>query len=185
MIGGVVFWLVVALVPIWSLGAYNRLVRLRAQVISQFAAVEQRMGQALALLGEAASRPELATMKDGAAPMRATAAQGIAGLQAAAIQLEVALGIARKQPLDADAVAALRTAYATVHDVWSHRLDGATMSASPEAAAVQRAWESHSVAVREASTHFNTAVQAYNAAISQFPASMLAYVFGFSPAAQV
>ena len=54
MTGSVVFWLSVAVLLFWSLGAYNRLVRLRAQVLAAFAQVDQRMVQGLALLGQAA-----------------------------------------------------------------------------------------------------------------------------------
>lgn len=185
MTGGLVFWLLVAVVPFWSLGAYNRLVRLRAQVISVFASVDQRMAQALVLLSEAATWPDLPSSRDDAAAMGTTVALGIAGLQAAGIQLEVALRVARKQPLDAGAVAALRTAYATVQDVWSRRPHATAQAASPEEAVMHRAWESRNLAVSEVAAHFNSAVQAYNDAISQFPASILAYLFGFSPAARV
>ncbi len=165
MTSNIVFWLAVAVLLFWSLGAYNRLVRLRAQVISQFAAADQRMVQALGLLGEAVD-----------------ASDGRAGLQAAMVQFEVALRVARKQPLDANAVAALQAAYATVHAVWA-RTPGESAGQSPtEAAVMQRAWEDNTQVVREAEADYNAAVHAYNGAISQFPASILAYFFGFGPA---
>ncbi|MCB1999372.1 MAG: LemA family protein [Burkholderiaceae bacterium] len=170
MTGNIVFWLAVAVLLFWSLGAYNRLVRLRAQVISRFAGVDQRMVQALGLLGEAV------TARDAASDTRA-------GLQAAMVQFEVALRVARKQPLDANAVAALQTAHATVHTVWT-RSPGESAGLDVTAAAVmQRAWEDNTQVVREAVADYNAAVHDYNAAIRQFPASVLAYFFGFGPAA--
>ena len=170
MTGNIVFWLLVAVLLFWSLGAYNRLVRLRAQVIASFAAVDQRMVQALGLLGEAVAAPD-------------SVSGGRSGLQAAMVQFEVALRVARKHPLDANAVAALQTAYATVHVVWD-RAQGESAGIDATAAAVmQRAWEDNTQVVREAEAAYNAAVHAYNGAIGQFPASILAYFFSFAPAA--
>lgn len=185
MTAGVVFWIVVAALLFWSLGAHNRLVRLRAQVLEKFAQVDQRMVQALALLSEAVKVLETpASDKDGV-PSSANTPSIHDGLQAAAIQLEVSLRVARKHALDASAVAALQTAYATVHDVWGRHQDTPLVSASIDLPAMHRAWEDNSQVVRDAATGFNTAVQAYNRAIAQFPASLLAYLFGFSQAAQL
>lgn len=172
MTGNIVFWLLVAVLLFWSLGAYNRLVRLRAQVIAGFAGVDQRMVQALGLLGEAVAAPDSVSVSGGRS-----------GLQAATVQFEVALRVARKQPLDANAVAALQTAYATVHVVWE-RAQGESAGVDATAAAVmQRAWEDNTQVVREAEAAYGAAVHAYNGAIGQFPASILAYFFGFAPAA--
>lgn len=185
MTSSVAFWLVLAVLLFWSLGAYNRLVRLRARVLGRFAQVDQHMVQALALLGDAARVPVGPTVANPATRLEATLPAAHDGLQAVAIQFEVALRVARKQALDASAVAALQTAYATVHDVWARRRHGSADPASAEAAALQRAWEGNTEVVRDAAAGFNAAVQAYNAAITQFPASMLAYLFSFSQAAQL
>ena len=121
MSGTPVFWLAaaVAVLLFWSLGAYNRLVRLRAQVISRFAAVDQRMAQALGLLAEAAAGDDAgATPVADRAGRHAGSPAARAGLQAAAVQFEVALRVARRQPLDAGVMAALQAAHTTVHAVW-------------------------------------------------------------------
>lgn len=175
-----VFWLAAALAVLlfWSLGAYNRLVRLRAQVINRFAAVDQRMAQALDWLAEAAAADDA-----GATPVVDRAGRGAgspaarAGLQAVAVQFEVALRVARRQPLDAGAMAALQAAHATVHAVWER-------CSAPQwhTTTLQRGWQDSSRDVHEAQAGYNTAVQDYNAAIAQFPASVLAYLFGFAPA---
>jgi LemA protein len=184
--GSVVFWLAAALLLFWSLGAYNRLVRLRAQVISRFSAVDQRLAQALAVLDEAVA----ATPHDGAAGTGAAAAGEHSaaastlrsGLQAAAVQFEVALRVARKQPLDADAMAALQTAWATVHAVWELRRADSPERDATATALLQRAWEDCGHVVREAQADYNAAVRDYNRAITQFPAVVLAYFYGFKPA---
>ena len=178
-----VFWLVVAALLFWSLGAYNRMVRLRARVLGMFAQVDQRMEQALALLGQAAAVLDTSAMVE--AKSDATTPVLHNGLQAAAIQFEVSLRIARKNALDASAVAALQTAYATVHDIWGYRQDMFLDAVSTAEAVMHRAWEDNTQVVRDAADGFNTAVRAYNAAIGQFPASVLAYLFSFAKAAHL
>jgi LemA protein len=170
MSGSFGFWLLVAVLLFWSLGAYNRLVRLRAQVIGSFSGVDQRMVQALALLGEASLAPD----SDSA---------GRSGLLAAAVQFEVALRVTRKQPLDASAMAALQTAYATVQVVWERRRAEAAGPHATALAVMQRAWEDNTQVLREAEASYNASVQNYNRAIQQFPASILSYFFGFASAA--
>lgn len=185
MTAGVIFWLVAAVSLFWSLGAHNRLVRLRARVLVEFSQVDQRMEQALALLGEAVKALDTPAASGALAEASADSPSIHDALQAGAIQFEVALRVARKHPLDASAVAALQTAYATVHDVWKRHQGTSVVPKSIDLPALQRAWQDNSQVVRDAATGFNTAVQAYNRAIAQFPASLLAYVFGFSQAAQL
>lgn len=188
MSAGLFFWLAVAVLLFWALGAYNRLVRLRAQVIALFAGVDQRMTQALDLLGEAVAGPGEVDAAGEDAPGAATGDDtppARSGLQAAAVQFEVALRVARKQPLDPGAMAALQTAYATVHVVWERRRNQTPDADATARAVMQRAWEDNTQVVREAEAGYNAAVQDYNGAIAQFPASVLAYLFGFGPAASL
>jgi LemA protein len=181
--GSVLFWLSVAVALFWALGAYNRLVRLRAQVNTAFAVVDSRMTQALVLMGEAGALSQAPSPDVPAAPPGAVPTNQRSGLQGAAIQFEVALRVARKQPLDAAAVAALQTAFATTQPAWERWAAASTETPEATLASVQRAWEDNAVTVRDTVTGFNDAVLAYNAAIAQFPASLLAYFFGFSAAA--
>jgi len=180
-----VLWGAVAVLLAWSLGAYNRLVRLRARVIRAFAPVDHRLGQAMVLLPQGPTASDQPSDAD--EPEGDTGAHGFvnwAGLSAAATQLEHSLRIARRQPLDASAMAALRTAYATVHAVWQ-RQHGDASDTWPAIAPVldQRAWEDNTQVAREAMETLNHSVTAYNSAIAQFPALLLAYLFGFGPAA--
>ncbi len=168
------FWLSLAVLLFWALGAYNRLVRLRAQTISAFAAVDHRLMQVLTLAAERVAVQRALP----AATSGAQADAGLDGLQGAAIQFEVALRVARKAPLDAPAMAALRTACATMQVCWERS------QAQPADAltANQRAWEDNLQARGEALESFNQSVAIYNHAIAQFPAVVLAYFFGFRAA---
>lgn len=165
----------------WSLGAYNRLVRLRAGVISMFAPVGQRLEQAIDLLeqGAASTGDGVGTTEpDSGSTALAPASQ--AALSAAAAQLALSLKAARRQPLDAEAVAALKTAHATVHTVWlRHHGDTSAPAPATHVAVAQRAWEDHTRITRETIDNYNQSVLAYNAAIRQFPAVLLAYLFSF------
>lgn len=176
------FWITLAVLLFWALGAYNRMVRLRAQVKIAFAPVENRLTQVLervterVVLGagpvdaDAAARPDGALQPDHPA---------LDGLRGAAAQLEVALRVASRHPLDAPAVAALRTACAALQTSWE-RLQADLPHA--ELAANQRAWEDQWQVTREAIAACNLRVHDYNRAIVQFPAIVLAYFFGFRAA---
>ena len=174
------FWLTLAVLLFWSLGAYNRLVRLRAQVIGTFSAVDHRLVQVLTLVSERA------VVQRGQAPTPGAAVCGpsdqieasLDGLQGAAIQFEVALRVARKAPLDAPSMAALRTAFATMQVSWERSQE----PPDDALAANQRAWEDNQQASKDALESFNRSVAIYNRAITQFPAAVLAYFFGFRAA---
>lgn len=180
----VAFWVALAVLLFWSLGAYNRLVRLRAQVIGSFGPVDQRLEQALVLLAPHAVVEAQAADGSQAPEAADSPATDLDGLHAAAAQLTQSLRIARKQPLDANAVAALKTAYATMHAVWHRHQVGGADRPEPDAAAQadQRAWDNHTQLARDAMDSYNQAVLTYNGAIAQFPAMLLAYLFGFRSA---
>ena len=180
MTNTVLYWLLPAVLLFWALGAYNRLVRLRAQVIAAFVAVDNRLSQSLVLVTERVALGDGPGASDADAALE-TATQGLSpdGLRGAAIQLEVALRVVRRYPLDAPSVAALRTARATMQTSWERMQTG---QESPELAPNQRAWEDHQQAAGEAVNVFNQCVNDYNHAIAQFPASVLAYFFGFRAA---
>ena len=184
MNASVLFWIALAVLLFWSLGAYNRLVRLRALVISSFGPIDQRLSQALELLNPNAAAPAPGVANGQAPePDQGRAPPDRSGLHAAAAQLTLSLRIARKQPLDASAMAAFRTAYATMHAVWERHHADADRVASDLARLPDRlAWEDDTKLAREAMDAYNQSVLAYNGAIAQFPAVLLAYLFGFGAA---
>lgn len=174
----VLYWLLPAIFLFWALGAYNRLVRLRAQVIAAFVAVDSRLSQSLTRVTE---RVALGDGSDAGASLEiAPDGPNLDGLRGAAIQLEVALRVVRRYPLDAPSVAALRTARATMQTAWEQRMQ--TGPSSSDLAPNQRAWEDHQQVADEAVNVFNQCVNNYNQAIAQFPAVVLAYFFGFRAA---
>ncbi len=179
-------WIAAALLLFWGIGAYNRLVRLRAAVARAFAALDEQLVRQLVWIQ--GGLPE--ALRDGPHTTpgelndEVTAAWG--RLHAASEQLAVALAQARAQPLDVAAMAALVMSHEALRTAWAHALaDAVPPDAVPSADRLQARWMRllhQSLPLRAA---FNDAAQSYNQAIRQFPASLLAHLFGFQPAGTV
>jgi len=179
-------WIAAALLLFWGIGAYNRLVRLRAAVTRAFAALDEQLVRQLVWIQD--GLPE--ALRDGPHTTpgelndEVTVAWG--RLHAASEQLAVALAQARAQPLDVAAMAALVMSHEALRTAWAHALaDAVPPDAVPSADRLQARWMRllhQSLPLRAA---FNDAAQSYNQAIRQFPASLLARLFGFQPAGTV
>lgn len=172
MSDSVLLWFVVAVLLFWAMGAYNRLMRLRSRGIVAFAALERQFDQYLLMV------------KKNAPSQGNDAFSAVwAALAAAADQFSASLKVAHSQPLNGPTTSALRTAYETLGLSWSrlrtlpHDLGG---SALPDS--LQSQWEQVGVQTEMARADFNQAVANYNQAIGQFPALVLASLFGFRPA---
>jgi len=178
MSSSLVFWTVVAVTLCWMVGAYNRLVRLRSDAKSAFAALDTELARQVALVHACIPEDEAqpVTQFDGGSAFWA-------GLQGAAAQLAASLASARVRPLDAERIAALGAAQEVLGMAWeraerddAHDLAGPRL---PENVSGERL---HLVLTTRAATEtFNDAVGRYNAAILQFPAVLLAWLFGFQP----
>ena len=170
-------WLVAAVLVAWAVGAYNRLVRLRAAIHAAFAGVE---AQLLPLVKLA----DLLHTEDDEPVAGEEEPEFVAPIEAASAQLAASLAAARLRPLDADRIAALRTA----GEIWAQAWDRAEREdahdlAGPQLPDTLSANRAMRLQQAEAAAHqFNEAVARYNRAITQFPAVLLAWVFGFRPA---
>ena len=79
-------------------------------------------------------------------------------------------------------VAALSAAQEVLLDAWRRVEAGSgDAGASMGPGLTQREWHDHWRLTDKARCQFNDAVQAYNAAIGQFPARILAWLFSFKP----
>ncbi len=172
-------WVFLALLLFWAVGAYNRLIRLRSAALQAFGALDAHWQRWIALLAQyAASRIE-ATEDDASA---GGAADTQAALDAAAAQFAASLAVARARPLDGDAAATLSAAAQVLDTAWqalAHEQARAGEGVAPPALAPwihQR--EQLALHAGEARRLFNEAVGQYNHAIGQFPANLLAWLFG-------
>lgn len=178
MESSLVFWIAVAVALFWSVGAYNRLVRLRSDANSAFAALDVELGRQIQLVHECIPPDEAqpVTQFEGGSAFWA-------GLQGAAAQLAASLAAARSKPLDPERIAALGAAQEVLGMAWeraerddAHDLAGPRL---PENFSGERAQLVRMTLA--AAEGFNEAVGRYNAAIGQFPAILLAWLFGFQP----
>jgi LemA protein len=176
------FWIVAAVLLFWAVGAYNRLVRLRAAIKQSFASVEAHVRQRDALLAQWLGDCSGA-LGSGTGGVEVHTVHAVRG---ACVQVMAAVDHARAAPSDAQAIASLRLA--------EEVLMGARGRLSTELAAHARAnlaWETvmqtDELAAVDGSLgfargQFNEAVQVYNDAAIQFPTWIVAGLFGFRAA---
>jgi len=172
--------LLLAVLLFWSVGAYNRLMRLRARVSQAFAALDERLVQQLTWVQGCLPLDELGEASSMGAETPALAAWR--HLRAASEQLTHSLTAARARPLEPRATAALTAARGVLNTSWQRvgALGDLREATVPEAWRAEHEQLLGQILLRcEA---FNQAARAYNDAIAQFPALLLARVFGFRPA---
>ncbi|CAN7216676.1 lema family protein [Variovorax paradoxus] len=191
-------WIVIAVLLFWFVGAYNRLVRLRAAVLQAYATLDAALRKQLDFVQASitAALPE----KDASSHSSA-----VAPLQAATNQLATLLGATRLHPLDPGGMAALATALQVLITAWQRQhpdavtvfeADGTLSRPAPLLPAgagagagsasgtlEPMAWPEPSAAAEIARSQFNLAVGQYNAAIVQFPALLVAWMVRLRPAA--
>ncbi|MCJ0766107.1 LemA family protein [Variovorax terrae] len=175
-------WGALAVLLFWSVGAYNRLVRLRGEALQAFTALDAQLRQQVALAQACLPTAEAAGPAQPGEPVDAATALR-AGLQGAAAQFDASLAAVRAKPLDAQAVAALAAAQDVLAMAWqrlrneAHDLAGAAV---PDT--LQAEWQQLGTHTRAAAGGFDQTVARYNEAIRQFPAVLLAWLFGFQAA---
>jgi LemA protein len=178
MTSSVVLWTVLAVLVFWAVGAYNRLMRLRADANIAFSALEVELGKQVELVRRGlppAEETQPASL-DGASSFWT-------GLQGAAAQFSASLAAARARPLEPAGIAALSAAHEVLAMAWeraerddAHDLAGPRLPETVTHRRAQLALQTHTAAEQ-----FNRAVARYNAGIAQFPALVLAWLFGFKP----
>jgi LemA protein len=170
-------WLVAIVGVAWAVGAYNRLIRLRAEVNTSFAAVDAELQPLARLVDDMLARAEAGDDEDPPTP----SPDFLAPLRETSAQLSACLATARQKPLDGARIQALREAGEAWAAAWeraerqdAHDLAGPQL---PETTSTERA-----IRLRQAEATgalFNEAVDRYNRAIAQIPAVLIASLFGF------
>ena len=179
MPSSVVMWTIAAVLLFWGVGAYNRLMRLRAEANAAFAALEAELSKQVALVRECLPPPEPTQP----APLDGEPTSFWSGLHGAAAQFAASLAAAKSRPLDPDGIAALSAAQDVLAMAWeraerddAHDLAGPRLPDTLTARRAQIVMQTHA-----ATDQFDLAVGRYNEAIAQFPAVLLAWLFGFKP----
>lgn len=177
------FWLACAVVLFWAVGAYNRLVRLRTGVRKAFSVLDEQLLRQVVWVQ--ACLPESMRGDATVSQIAQDEAQAAwARLSAASEQFAVALAQVRAHPIDGTATASLAMAHDAMVTAWEGALRDAVGSGDGEASAerLQTRWVTLLHQTLPLQDALDTAVQAYNHAISQFPAMLLAWLFGFRQA---
>ena len=173
-------WFALGVLVFWAVGAYNRLVRLRSSALQAFGALDaqlQRHTDVVQSVVSVAGNNEL--------PLTDAATEALAALQAASTQFAASLAAARAQALNREAMAALAAARKVLVMAWQNvqdlcgPLDGADAAGTESPSQRWAQWATQS---QQACVPFNDAVARHNAAVSQFPALLLARLFGFKTA---
>lgn len=161
--------LAAAVLLFWAVGAYNRLVGLRNELLRAFTAVDAQFQARHALL--------MRWAEGLAAPPEPADTQALAALHAAARQAESACTHLRARPARAGAALSLRLA----EDILARSRAALRPSGDGLGAELSEA----DTALAFARRHFNESAEVYNRAVSQFPTWLIAAVFGFRKAATI
>ena len=170
-------WLLLGVLVFWAVGAYNRLVRLRSSALQAFGALDAQLLRHAEVVQSVVSGVGSAAL-----PLTDAATEALAALQAASTQFAASLAAARAQALNREAMAALAAARNVLQMAWQNvqdlcgPLDGADAAGTESPS--QR-WEQWATQSQQACVPFNDAVARHNTAVSQFPALLLARLFGF------
>jgi LemA protein len=168
------FWIACAVLLFWAVGAYNRLVRLRSAAIQAFGGLDAHLVRLQAMLAECDAAH---------AGAQGALEEARRALQGASTQFGANLAVARSRPLQPAGAAALTTGRDVLDAAWGQLLRVREDEDGPAAVMTWRQrWEEHQAQSRVAVEQFNDAVAQYNAGIMQFPARLLAWIFGFTPA---
>jgi LemA protein len=177
------FWILVSLIVFWTLGAYNRLVRLRSDWVQALQLLAAQW-QAHAMAVQQALPHSSST---DAAPIDLGVDSGNwLSLALAAKQFQACIVNIVSKPHaipTVDDLSSIRTAYDVLHSVWiSLKNVGDDLAGAPVPNHLVLIWQQHALLVVEKRTRYNVQVLAYNRAVEQFPTLMLAWVFGFESA---
>lgn len=178
-----VFWGIAAVLLFWSVGAYNRLVRLRSDANAAFAAMAVELSRQAELVHASMPASMIPTGLTQPGELLDEVTALWSGLRAAATQLTASVTAMRPHPLEPEAAAALTAARDVLTSAWmrvAQEANDLAGSSIPEALTLQ--WQQLSAQSRAAAERFNEAVARYNHAIAQFPAVLLAGLFGFKRA---
>jgi LemA protein len=189
MLKSVWFWLVAAVAVFWALGAYNRLVRLRADVLRQLLGLTQLwQQQAMSLREEIRQMASMqdtesqwAALDDGAAQWRSVV-QSARQLEAAVMRV-----LAKPQQLlPIDDVSALRAAREVLETSWQRLADRHDdLAGEPVPDRLMSIWQRQHEQSETARLLYNHALRRYQQGINQFPALLIAGIFGFAPSAEL
>lgn len=174
------FWLVVAVGVFWAVGAYRRLMGLRAQVNKQFAVLEEMMLGYQSLVQDATTAAVTSPASWHSAIAPELGASHWTRLQVAANLSAMAIAHMQEHPLEPSSAVALVATSRDLQAAWESLTHPDVYYISvPEE--LTRRWSELGIAIQPDLQRFNQTVQTYNEAITLFPASWMARLLKFKP----
>ena len=168
-------WIAFALLVFWCVGLYNRLMRLRSRAMEVFVALEKHV----LVCSDLVSQHVTTSVLLGAAHMGSEWHDVLRAAQ----NLESLLRTPHPCTLDSSATAPFSDGWMQLQAAWQVVLaqdgDLAGPVVPPE---LMQAWEASALKVRVVQGGYAQIVERYNAAIAEFPARLVAGLFGFAPA---
>jgi LemA protein len=174
------FWVVLAILIFWAVGAYQRIQKLREQVSKRFATLEQSMLRFQSLVQEATTAAVTSAAGWPSAVAPELGASHWTRLQVAANLSAMALARMQEHPLDPLSSVALVATSRDLQEAWESLIDPDLYYVTVPVELRQR-WTELSIAIGPDAQRFDQAVTDYNQAIAEFPASWLARVFKYQP----
>jgi len=174
------FWLVLAVLIFWGVGAYRRLLALRSTVNKQFAVLEEVLLKFQSLVQEATTAAVTAPSGWQTAVAPELGAGHWTRLQVAANLSAMALARMQEHPLEPASAKALVATSHDLQDAWEALTHPDVYYVSVPVELTQR-WTELSISIQPDLERFNQAVLRYNEAIAMFPALLLARLFAFKP----
>lgn len=164
----IALWTAAAALLFWTVGAYNRLVRMRGAIVRHFAAVDAQFCERQALLLQLLDTLTLGLPHAGAR---------LDALRAACTQADAACAHARQRPGAVGAITSLRLA----DDIVAEARARLPVQSAPglDLASLNAQLAASDAALTFARRQFNDAVAEYNLALQQFPTLLLVGLFGF------
>jgi LemA protein len=178
-----------AILVFWVLGAHNRLVRLRSQVVRNLQALAQMWRAQVSDISlrldqysqGSESESQWAGLDSDALrwrPLTLSARQFLACLQVLEAKPQTIAGL--------DDVSAVHAARAVFESHWQRlQIEQEDLAGAPVPPELKMLWVQHEAGVLERLRDYNAAVDAYHQAIGQFPALLLAWLFGFGMTARL
>jgi len=175
------FWIAFAVLVFWALGAYNRLVRLRAQVKQQFGPLQAVLLDYQEVVQQAVTAAAKAPQLWDHAGNSDLGHSYWTRLQVAAGLSTVAIAHMQNHTLEQDSAQALHDAAAELQDAWAALIHPDVYFINIPDHLKQR-WLDLDLLVQPELSRFNAAIHEYNQAINQYPAALLARLFQFRAA---
>ena len=156
----------------WCVGLYNRLMRMRARGLDALGSVEKHLRSYISLI-----QVQFPDEEGSYIPMEW--ARLVSGVK----QLELQCRAARSAPLQLPPLQLLGQTVDGIEAEWQQlRNQPADLAGPTMPEAMQKLWDEAALKVRTARGGFNQIVAHYNAALHQFPASLVVGLMGFQPA---